>query len=581
MTSTNALIPGLSSEEASALEALLANFQRLWHGDLLAEAHHQLSSAPDGLRRFALIEMVKIDLDRQWQRGQRQTLESYLRTYPDIGDSGTVPVRLIEAELKARAAAGEAVDLAAVQNRFPQRVGELGTLFARDETRNDLAANNATPSPSAGSISPPRASATDLPEQFGRYRIQRRLGKGGMGTVYLAQDTELHRLVAIKVPSAEACNDPETVERFFREARAAAALRHPNICPVYDVGRFQDTLYLTMAYIEGRTLHDVLLAGDMVSPAEAAVLMKKLALALEVAHRQGLLHRDLKPSNIMIDSAGEPVVMDFGLVRSTDQADANLTRSGVILGTPAYMAPEQALSDLGKIGPATDLYSTGVILYQLLAGRLPFTGNIHGLLLQTIHDDPPPPSRFRPGLDTQLEAICLKALAKKPDARFTTMADLALALDSCSTTSILSATTIHGGQPLSTSTIALESATIAARGPARTRRYSRWPLAAAMLLVAGMVLGIVMLSRQRSVAPASETWPIDQNTDSKVESERGISRSVDLAGNKQSRPRADSSVSDLLDVSAEPTSKPRESSQRRHESGKAVEGSTSSVHGRD
>jgi class 3 adenylate cyclase len=266
--------------------------------------------------------------------------------------------------------------------------------------------------------SPPQSGSppgTSSPEQVGRYCIRRLLGRGGMGTVYLAHDTRLDRDVALKVPHREVAADPLALERFYREARAAAHLHHPNICQIYDVDQADGVHYLTMAFVEGRALSD-LVPTFPDRPREAAALVRTLALAVAEAHARGVVHRDLKPANVLIDGRGEPVVMDFGLARRVE-VDAALSREGMILGTPAYMSPEQAAGDLAAVGPASDVYSLGVILYELLTGQLPFRGKVTAVLAQVLRDEPPPPSRSRADLDPRLEAVCLQALAKDPARR--------------------------------------------------------------------------------------------------------------------------------------------------------------------
>ncbi len=301
------------------------------------------------------------------------------------------------------------------------RCGGAARPASKPET---VAANPATPSPARS----PAPAAADLPEQFGRYRVLKQLGKGGMGAVYLAHDTQLDRPVALKVPHFSASDGPHVLERFQREARAAATLRHSNICPVYDVGEIDGVRYLTMAFIEGRPLSSLIGDDKPLTVRQAATLVRKLALALKEAHGTGVIHRDLKPSNIMIDKRGEPVLMDFGLARRIDQTDKRLTQSGAILGTPAYMSPEQVSGDLEALGPASDIYSLGVILYELLIARLPFEGPTAAVLGQIMVSEPPPPSKLRPDLDSRVESICLKAMAKKIEGRYASMGELAAAL---------------------------------------------------------------------------------------------------------------------------------------------------------
>jgi serine/threonine protein kinase len=257
------------------------------------------------------------------------------------------------------------------------------------------------------------------------------LGQGGMGAVYLAHDTQLDRQVALKIPQLGDVQDAISRERFLREARAAAALHHANVCPIYDVGDINGVPYLTMAHIAGQPLSALLPRNGAknLPQREAASIVQKTALALDEAHRLGIIHRDLKPGNIMIDSKGEPVVMDFGLARRSN-ADARLTSPGMVMGTPAYMSPEQARGDPDEMGPACDIYSLGVVLYELLTGQLPFVGDTLSVLSQLVTDEPKPPSVLRPDVDPRLEDICLKAMSKKPEARFPSMAEFGSALGS-------------------------------------------------------------------------------------------------------------------------------------------------------
>ncbi|HZU36192.1 MAG TPA: protein kinase, partial [Gemmataceae bacterium] len=275
-------------------------------------------------------------------------------------------------------------------------------------------------------------SPLKLPRMLGRYELRRLLGKGGMGAVYLAHDTQLDRPVALKIPSF-ASSGTLARERFVQEARAAALVSHPNLCPVYDAGAIDGVEYLTMAYIEGKPLSALIRGGKQLPERIAAALVFQLARAMQAAHERGIIHRDLKPDNIMITVKKQPVIMDFGLARrSVGIEDVRLTQSGTLLGTPAYMSPEQVDGNVKAMGPGCDIYSLGVILYQLLTGRLPFdpAAGFGSLIAQIVTDPPPPPSRFRPGLSAKLERICLTALAKKPEQRQQSMADLACELDS-------------------------------------------------------------------------------------------------------------------------------------------------------
>ncbi len=265
-----------------------------------------------------------------------------------------------------------------------------------------------------------------LPAAFGRYRLVKLLGKGGMGVVYLAHDSQLDRPVALKVPFFGA-DDSQIRERFFREARSAAILSHPNICAVHDVGQIDGVHYLTMSFVEGQSLSEVL-RNRTLTPRQIAGVGWKIALALEEAHRRRIIHRDLKPANVMINRQGEPVVMDFGLARRGAGQGTQLTEDGSVLGTPAYMAPEQARGKADEMGPCCDIYSLGVMLYEMLAGRPPFVSDTMAVLAQVLCDEPKPPSAWRAGVDPRLEAICRKAMAKDPRQRHASMAELAGAL---------------------------------------------------------------------------------------------------------------------------------------------------------
>jgi serine/threonine protein kinase len=265
-------------------------------------------------------------------------------------------------------------------------------------------------------------------ETFGRYQIVRLLGKGAMGAVYLAYDPQLERYVALKTPFLG--DNPIIIERFFREARATAQLRSPYICTIYDVGQISGIHFISMAFIDGQPLEKAIAEGQFKDSREIADVTRKIARGLQKAHEQGIIHRDLKPGNIMLDADREPIVMDFGLARRVDD-DIKLTTPGKIMGTPAYMSPEQVEGDPKNIGPPTDIYSLGVVLYQMLTHQLPFQGSLTSVLRQIGTQEPPKPSSVVATVarDSQLERICLKMMAKLPAGRFETMAAAAEALE--------------------------------------------------------------------------------------------------------------------------------------------------------
>ena len=270
-----------------------------------------------------------------------------------------------------------------------------------------------------------------VPENFGRYKIERTLGEGAMGTVYLAHDSQLNRKVAIKVPKFTDDETKETIQRFYREARSAGTLRHANICPVYDVGEIDGRHYIAMAYIDGKPLSTYVSQVKPPTPRSAAMVIRKLALGLQEAHEQGIVHRDLKPANIMIDSRNEPVIMDFGLARRAEQSDdSRLTQAGTIIGTPAYMSPEQLDGRPEKVGPSSDIYALGVLLYELLTGTLPFegTGSVISVIKEILTKSPPNPSEARSEVDSALAEICCKAMAKEENERHLSMKELAAEL---------------------------------------------------------------------------------------------------------------------------------------------------------
>ena len=267
-------------------------------------------------------------------------------------------------------------------------------------------------------------------DSFGRYQIVRLLGKGAMGAVYLAYDGQLERHVALKQPLL---TNETMVKRFYGEARATANLRSPYVCPIYDVGDINGMHFISMSYIEGRPLSAAIREGEFKDPDRVAEVIEKVSLGLQKAHDEGIIHRDLKPDNIMIDGDGEPVIMDFGLARRVDD-DVRLSKLGALIGSPAYMSPEQVGGDQSKIGLATDIYSLGVVMFEMLTGRIPFTGSVMTVLRHVADSPPPRPSEVVPELQeeprfAELERHSLKMMAKKPPERFATAGEIAEAME--------------------------------------------------------------------------------------------------------------------------------------------------------
>jgi serine/threonine-protein kinase len=296
-------------------------------------------------------------------------------------------------------------------------VAEASTIF--EPARSEPPALAAPPAP--GGFVP---GVTPLPASFDDYELLEEVGRGGMGIVYRARQKSLDRIVAVKMLLRRDLATAADLARFRSEAEAAARLDHPGIVSIFEVGECGGHPFYSMRFIEGTTLAKRLAAGD-VPTREAATILARVAEAVDAAHRGGVLHRDLKPSNILIDAAGKPHVSDFGLAKRIE-ADQDVTHTGAILGTPCYMSPEQAAGSRGDVGPPSDVWSLGAILYQTLTGRPPFqAANPMDTLLAVLESDPPVPRSFDPGVNRDLEMIALKSLQKPQDLRYASAAALA------------------------------------------------------------------------------------------------------------------------------------------------------------
>lgn len=439
--STHNRLSELSGEQQTRLMELSREFQSNWHPQFLGKFTKQLTQEFDAsFAQLALEEIIKYDLKQRWNSGKRPLLESYCKQLPTLGLPEGLSTELILEEFLVRRRHDSSLQLESYRSRFPNQYPELVRLAGESERTNVAVAKPPTSIPTQSAVETKRQAQQDtgtqslipvagIPEQFGRYRIIRELGAGAMGTVYLAHDALLDREVALKTPSFDGRKDSELIARFERECRAAAKLMHRNICQIFDVGEIDGRHYLSMAYIPGRPLADVIAAGELVDQKACAKIIHRLALALAEAHRQKIVHRDLKPANIMIDEFGEPIVMDFGLARHTDE-QTRMTQSGMIIGTPAYMAPEQIQGDRPDVAPTADIYALGVILYEMLTGRLPFSGSIAQVVFKIVSEQAPPLSQIRPDVHPGLEAICAQMMAKDVSRRYQTMQAVAIDIKS-------------------------------------------------------------------------------------------------------------------------------------------------------
>jgi WD40 repeat protein len=388
--------PGaVSSESTSTVQELGDLFEQNWRPEhSLDELAGYLPPADKPGYLPALVELACRDLERRLQVGQQARAEQYLRRFPALGQESAAAVEVIATEFQQRRSREASLAVEEYGQRFPQLAAEL--------------AEHLQPK---GPVVP-------------GYQILGVLARGGMGVVYRAQHLGLKRVVALKMILAGTHAGEEDLARFRREAEAAARLQHPHIVQIHDVGEHNRLPYLAMEFVESGSLDQKLRATAQ--PARAAAeMVETLARAVHHAHQRGVVHRDLKPANVLLTADGQPKITDFGLAKRLD-VEAGQTRTGAIVGTPSYMAPEQAAGRSKDVGATADVYALGAVLYEMLTGRPPFNAvNLMDTLKQVVQDEPVPPRRLQPKVPHDLETICLKCLHKDPRKRYASAEALA------------------------------------------------------------------------------------------------------------------------------------------------------------
>jgi WD40 repeat protein len=551
----------LPSEAWARLEPVLERFEEAWRrGERPALDDYLAAAAPEE-RHALLIELVHEDLDYRLKAGEAARVETYLVRYPGLAADGTAVLALIAAEYELRRRGEGGVKFEDYQHRFPQHAEDLLQCL------QTVSYGGATPHPAAhcgvsaregvSAVTPDdprRAGEEDTPglpqpTQPGEkatanlpsvpgYEILGVLGRGGMGVVYKARQIRLNRLVALKMILAGSHAGERELARFRSEAEAVARLQHPNFVQIYEVGEWRagdvspPMPFFSLEFCEGGSL-DKKLGGTPMAPPQAAELVEKLARAMHAAHQKEIVHRDLKPANVLLATDGTPKIADFGLAKKLDEAGQ--TASDAILGTPSYMAPEQAGGKSKEVGPLADVYALGAILYECLTGRPPFRAAAPlDTLHQVLSDEPVPPRMLQPNTPRDLETVCLKCLQKEPARRYASA--LALAED---------LRRYRAGEP------------IQARPVRALERFWRWcrrnPAVAsasgvaAFLLLATLVtlLGAVILingSRDQALALAENNARLAQEKGELADAERDQRQTAEQQRRKAERRLAENYV---------------------------------------
>ena len=408
-------------------ESVLREFDRLWHSG-------QEPSIDDLLQRFPqaksdlLVELVFADFEYRLARDPETRIEHYFDRYPELQRDRAISLDLIKHEFRLRQQQ-HPVTLEEYEIRFPDLAKALSErLGGQLDVRQEYSGLAARVAELLVGLSDDQASRELSPDDMlDRYKIVEKAGRGGFGVVYKAYDTQLDRFVAIKTSRATTSGCAQTAGRLLREARHVAKLKHPSIVPVLDVGTYDGSIYLVSDFIDGQTLAQKI-ESRRTADLNTAQMLAEVARGLHFAHQQGIIHRDVKPSNIILDVEDRPYITDFGLSRSDDDGSL-LTLDGVMLGTPAYLSPEQAMGNGNRVDARTDVFSLGVVMYQLLTGQLPFQGDRQSMIQRVIHIEPKPVRNFKPDVSWDLETVCMKALAKDPAHRFQSALEMAEELD--------------------------------------------------------------------------------------------------------------------------------------------------------
>lgn len=355
----------------------------------------QNASASDPDNESPQFTGLLVRLLEAWERGDSGDLERMRQEHPEYADS---ILDFLNIQAQCRDVLGT------IRDDTPQMANSATVQWhPRDSAQDD----------SQWSLTSLRDA--NFPVRFGDYSLLGEIGRGGMGIVFKAEHRRLNRVVALKVMRSGELSNDEELARFRVEAESSASIEHPNIVSIYEVGEAKGLTYYTMAFVDGENLSK-LIRRQALGFKESARIVARIADAVEAAHRIGVIHRDLKPSNILVDRAGDPYLIDFGLAKGT-RTNQNLTSTGQILGTPAYMAPEQARCE--SLTPATDIYSLGAVLYELAAGQAPFSGPTPvDILLQVLNLDPPLPRKVNPKVPRELAVIISRAMDKNPDRRY-------------------------------------------------------------------------------------------------------------------------------------------------------------------